>query len=48
MLPSRLQHMRVDWDVVVRDVGPIGGDVADTSHVRSKIVDLVYRVAARH
>src|SRR5215469_6266385 len=45
--PASLQHVRIDEDVVARDIGVIGGDVADAPHVGGQIVNLIYFAARR-
>src|SRR5690606_36236769 len=39
---GRLQHVRVDEDVVTRNVRMVAGDVPDPTHVRGEVVDLVH------
>lgn len=33
--------MRIDEDVVTRDIGEAGGDVADASHIGGQAVDVI-------
>ena len=46
ILPAGLEHVRVDEDVVARNVSVIRRDVADPAHVGRKVVDLVDRPAS--
>ena len=41
VLLAGFEHVRVDQDVVLRDVGEERGDVADAAHVGGEVVDLI-------
>jgi hypothetical protein len=40
-LPTGFEHVHVDKDVVARNIGEIGSNVADPPHICGEIVDLV-------